>query len=71
MENDAAARAAADAVAQTFNSLGLPARLSQVGVGEEGVKLLAEDTMTDFALHRNVRPVKEVSELEELLREIW
>jgi hypothetical protein len=35
------------------------------------VKLLAEDTMTDFALHRNVRPVKEVSELEELLREIW
>jgi alcohol dehydrogenase class IV len=71
MEDDAAARAAADAVAQTFDDLGLPARLRQVGVGENGVKLLAKDTMTDFALHRNVRPVKEVSELEDLLREIW
>jgi alcohol dehydrogenase class IV len=71
MGDDAAAMAAADAVAQAFGALGMPSRLSQVGVSEEGVKLIAEDTMTDFALHRNVRPVKEVSELEKLLREIW
>ncbi len=71
MQDDGAAMAAADAVAQIYEALGMPSRLSQVGVSEEGVKLIAEDTMTDFALHRNVRPVKEVSELEELLREIW
>jgi alcohol dehydrogenase len=71
MGDDAAAMAAADAVAQIYEALGMPSWLSQVGVSEEGVKLIAEDTMTDFALHRNVRPVKEVSELEELLREIW
>jgi alcohol dehydrogenase class IV len=71
MEDSAAAAAAADAVANVFGALGMPSRLNQVGVNEEGVKLIAEDAMTDFALHRNVRPVKEVSELEELLREIW
>ncbi len=71
MKDGAAAIAAADAVADVFGALGLPSRLSQVGVSEEGVRLIAEDAMTDFAMHRNVRPVKEFSELEKLLREIW
>jgi alcohol dehydrogenase class IV len=49
----------------------MPLRLRDVGVPEEEIRLIAEDSMTDFGLHRNVRPVKEMSELVELLREIW
>jgi hypothetical protein len=46
-------------------------RLRDVGVPEEGIKVIAEDSLTDFGLHRNVRPVKEMDELIGLLREIW
>jgi hypothetical protein len=49
----------------------MPLRLRDVGVSEEGIKVIAEDSMTDFGLHRNIRPVREVDELVGLLREIW
>ncbi len=68
---DAAAAAAAGAIADTFGDLGMPLRLRDVGVSWEGIELIAQDAMTDFALHRNIRPVKEASELVELLREAW
>ena len=71
MDQDAAAVAAAGAIADTFGDLGMPLRLRDVGVPREGIELIAEDAMTDFALHRNIRPVKEASELVELLREAW
>ena len=71
MDQRQAARAAADAVAETFRELGMPARLSDVGVTEDGIESIAEDAMTDFGLHRNVRPVKGVAELKSLLRDIW
>lgn len=66
-----AAIAAAEAVADAYRQLGMPSRLSEVGVEKEGIKPIAEDAMTDFALHRNLRLVKEAAELEALLREIW
>jgi alcohol dehydrogenase len=65
------AERAADAVADTFRSLGMPARLRDVGVPQEGITLIAEDAVADFFLSRNVRPVKAASELVELLQGIW
>ena len=66
-----AAAAAAGAVEAMLASLGMPSRLSAVGVPEEGVKLLAADAMEDFNLHRNARPVAGPADLVELLREIY
>jgi alcohol dehydrogenase len=71
MDDRQAAEAAAQAVGLTYRDLGMPLRLRDVGVPEDGIKVIAEDSMTDFGLHRNVRPVKEVDELTGLLREIW
>lgn len=71
MDDRQAAEDAAQAVGQTYQSLGMPLRLRDVGVSEDGIKVIAEDSMTDFGLHRNIRPVREVDELVGLLREIW
>ena len=62
-----AAAAAADAIEELFKNLGLPVRLSQVGVSEDGIGLIAEDAMTDFGLHRNVRKIQNVDELKGIL----
>ena len=63
--------AAADEVTGTFLNLGMPVRLTEVGVDAADVKMIAEDAMTDYGLHRNVRPAKAASELEELLNEVF
>ena len=49
----------------------MPVRLTEVGVDAAGIKMIAKDAMTDYGLHRNVRPVGAVSELEELLNEVY
>ena len=49
----------------------MPVQLTEVGVDAAGIQMIAEDAMTDYALHRNVRPVNAVSELEELLNEVY
>ena len=41
------------------------------GVPEDGVKQIAVDSMTDFGITRNARPVKNAGELDELLKQIW
>ena len=66
-----AALAAADEVTGTFLKLDMPVRLSEVGVDAAGMKLIAQDAMTDYGLHRNARPVKAAFELEELLNEVF
>ena len=71
MDDDQAARAAADVVESTYREVGLPLRLRDVGVPKEEIQLIAKDSMTDFGLHRNIRPVSGPSELEGLLQEIW
>jgi lactaldehyde reductase len=60
-------RAAADAKEEFFRSLELSVRLSQVGVSEDGIDIIAEDAMTDFGLHRNVRKITNVAELRGIL----
>ncbi|MCI0781431.1 MAG: iron-containing alcohol dehydrogenase [Chloroflexi bacterium] len=67
----AQAKAAASSVGDTYLSLGMPSRLSEVGVTEQGISEIAQDSMTDFAIHRNLRPVEDAAQLEELLRKIW
>ena len=71
MDEDQAARAAADGVESTYRNVGLPLRLRDVGVPQDGIPRIAEDSMTDFGLHRNVRPVESQSELEGVLEEAW
>lgn len=67
MDDRQAAAAAADAVEGLFKGLGLPVRLSAVGVPEDGISQIAEDAMTDFGLHRNVRKIQNVDELKGIL----
>jgi alcohol dehydrogenase class IV len=65
------ADAAAHSVAEFFQQLGMPTRLRDVGVPRRGIATIAQDAMTDFGLHRNVRPVKNAAELEDLLQSAW
>ena len=67
MSESQAAVFAADAIEGLFKDLGLPTRLSEVGVSEDGIAQIAEDAMTDFGLHRNVRKIQNVEELTEIL----
>ena len=67
MDDRQAAAAAADAIEELFKGLGLPVRLSEVGVTEDGIDPIAEDAMTDFGLHRNVRKIGNVDELKGIL----
>jgi len=62
--------AAADAVESAYREAGMPLRLKDVGVTQEGIEQIAEDAMTDFGLHRNVRPVEGKEDLVELLQGI-
>ncbi|MCH8800386.1 MAG: iron-containing alcohol dehydrogenase, partial [Chloroflexi bacterium] len=67
MNDRQASAAAADAIEEMFRGLDLPVRLGQVGVTEEGIARIAEDAMTDFGLHRNVRKIQNVDELKGIL----
>ena len=66
-----AADAAAAWVSGFFGRVGMPTRLREVGVPADGIMQLAEDALTDFGLHRNVRPVRDADELAALLETAW
>ena len=70
-EDKTTSEAAACRVSDIYNNLGMPTRLRDVGVPRDGIRTIAEDAMTDFALHRNIRPVQDVSDLETLMDELW
>ena len=67
IENEEAAAYAADAIEDLFTQLGLPTKLNEVGVHQDGISQIAEDAMTDFGLHRNVRKIQNVDELINIL----
>ncbi len=67
IENEEAAAYAADAIEDLFTQLGLPTKLNEVGVYQDGIRQIAEDAMTDFGLHRNVRKIQNVDELINIL----
>lgn len=59
--------AAADLVADLVKSLGLPGRLSEVGVGRDRFQEIAEKSMHDRAVLNNPRPIKTPAEVREIL----
>ena len=71
MTDGEAANAAADRVAGLRRSLGLPDRLRDVGVPEEGLELIASATFHDRALATNPRPVHDAGPVMAVLREAW
>jgi maleylacetate reductase len=58
---------AADLVATLVAALGLPRRLSEVGVGRERFREIAEKSMHDRAVLNNPRPIKGPAEVMEIL----
>ena len=66
-----AALAAADAVEDLRNSLGLPGRLRDVGVPEEGLEMIAAATLHDRSLATNPRPVTDAGPIMTVLRSSW
>ena len=71
MSDEEAAQAAADAVENLRRSLGLPDRLRDVGVPEEGLELIASATLHDRALATNPRPVSDAGPIMTVLRQAW
>jgi alcohol dehydrogenase class IV len=71
MTPQAAGLAAADAVAQLCQQLGLPARLRDVDVPQEGLEAIAAATLHDRALATNPRPITEAEPILQVLREAW
>jgi alcohol dehydrogenase len=71
MSDVEAAGAAADGVEELRRSLGLPERLRDVGVPEEGLELIASATLHDRALATNPRPVSDAGPIMAVLRQAW
>lgn len=67
---DNAARAA-DAIASFYESVGMPVRLSNVGIPEGDLPRIAQDAQEEFGIRRNARPVTGPEDLMPLLREIY
>jgi len=66
-----AALAAANGVEDLRNSLGLPSRLRDVGVPEEGLELIAAATLQDRSLATNPTPVTDAGPIMTVLRKSW
>ena len=71
LTDDEAAHAAADGVEGLRRSLGLPERLRDVGVPEDGLELIASATLHDRALATNPRPVTDAGPIMTVLRQAW
>lgn len=71
MTDSQAADAAADTVEDLRRSLGLPERLRDVGVPEEGLELIAAATLHDRALATNPKPVSDAGPIMTVLRSAW
>jgi alcohol dehydrogenase class IV len=54
-----------------FKTLGIPRRLRDVGINQDSLPEIASLAMEDWFLRGNPRAVKRVSELEEILQEVW
>ena len=71
MTDAEAALAAANGVESLRRSLGLPDRLRDVNVPEEGLALIASATLHDRALATNPRPVVDAVPIMTVLKEAW
>jgi alcohol dehydrogenase len=66
-----AGRAAADAVAELCQTLGLPSRLRDVDVPEAGLERIATATLHDRGLATNPKPIADAAPILEVLRQAW
>jgi len=71
MSPQAAGLAAAEAVAQLCQQLGLPSRLRDVDVPYEGLEAIAAATLHDRALATNPKPINDAGPILRVLREAW
>jgi alcohol dehydrogenase class IV len=66
-----AGQAAADAVAALCRTLGLPERLRDVDVPEDGLERIATATLHDRGLATNPKPITDAAPILEVLRRAW
>jgi len=66
-----AGMAAADGVDQLCRTLGLPERLRDAGVPEEGLELIAAATLHDRGLATNPKPISDAGPIMSVLRDAW
>jgi len=59
------------AVEAIFGQLGIPRRLRDVGVTREVLSDIATSAMDDWFLSTNPRPVRDISEVRQVLEEAW
>lgn len=52
-----------------FNSIGMPTKLTSLGVDEQLLIAIAQDAMEDFPMHSNIRKVQDIEEIKVLLTE--
>ncbi len=71
MSSEQAGLAAADAVAGLCRDLGLPARLRDVDVPEDGLERLAAATLHDRGLATNPKPIADAAPILRVLRHAW
>ncbi len=64
-------RPAADQVEELIAALGLPTRLSQLGIGHERLAIIAGKGMANPWVHSNPRKISEAAQLEALLDQAW
>ena len=62
---------AAEAVSKLCRNLGLPQRLRDVGVPEEGLELLAAATLHDRGLATNPKPISDSGPIMDVLKDAW
>jgi len=60
-----------EALTALFGKLGVPSRLSELGVKRDHLPELAQLAMGDWFLRGNPRPVQSASELEQIMKEAW
>ncbi|MGC2201610.1 MAG: iron-containing alcohol dehydrogenase [Stellaceae bacterium] len=68
---DRSGEAAADVVAELIASLGLPTRLRDVGVKQDQLDLIAENSMHDRWIHTNPRKIDGPAVIRTLLDAAW
>ena len=62
---------AADQVEALIARLGLPTRLSQLGIGHERLAIIAQKGMANPWVHTNPRQIADAAQLEALLEQAW
>ncbi len=66
-----AAAAASETILEMNRRMGLPLRLRDLGVPHEALSALAEDTLGDYSVYTNPKPITSASQVLELLEMAW